>query len=242
MHNRARMIVASFLTKDLYLDWRWGAALLGPAQRRRDRQQRRQLAMGGGHRQRHQAQPRLQPDPPGPPLRPRRRLRAPLPAGAGGGRGQGVHEPWRLTERGDANSTTPSRSSTTTTLPPPSSPGARRIEPWDGLRLSSAAAHSVPAARRSPRRRAEHGAAIVQRHGGEAYVLPHEIDHVANLRALVEQGCDRVLAISSVGSLDAELPVGSLLCPDDFIALHVSLSLLRRRARPPGPALRPGLA
>ncbi len=25
MHNRARMIVASFLTKDLYLDWRWGA-------------------------------------------------------------------------------------------------------------------------------------------------------------------------------------------------------------------------
>jgi deoxyribodipyrimidine photo-lyase len=26
MHNRARMIVASFLAKDLYLDWRWGAA------------------------------------------------------------------------------------------------------------------------------------------------------------------------------------------------------------------------
>jgi deoxyribodipyrimidine photo-lyase len=25
MHNRARMIVASFLTKDLYLDWRAGA-------------------------------------------------------------------------------------------------------------------------------------------------------------------------------------------------------------------------
>jgi 5'-methylthioadenosine phosphorylase len=71
---------------------------------------------------------------------------------------------------------------------------------------------------------AEHGAAIVQRHGGEEYVLPHEIDHVANLRALVEQGCDRVLAIASVGSLDAELPVGSLLCPDDFIALHLGLS------------------
>ena len=71
---------------------------------------------------------------------------------------------------------------------------------------------------------AEHGAAIVQRHGGEEYVLPHEIDHVANLRALVEQGCDRVLAIASVGSLDAELPVGSLLCPDDFIAFHVGLS------------------
>jgi 5'-methylthioadenosine phosphorylase len=71
---------------------------------------------------------------------------------------------------------------------------------------------------------AEHGAAIVQRHDDGSYVLPHEIDHIANLRALVEQGCDRVLAIGSVGSLDAELPVGSLLCPDDFIALHLSLS------------------
>ena len=24
MHNRCRMIVASFLTKDLFIDWRWG--------------------------------------------------------------------------------------------------------------------------------------------------------------------------------------------------------------------------
>jgi 5'-methylthioadenosine phosphorylase len=74
---------------------------------------------------------------------------------------------------------------------------------------------------------AEHGAAIVQRHGGagEPYVLPHEIDHAANLRALAEQGCDRVLAIGSVGSLSAELPVGSLLCPDDFIALQPGPSI-----------------
>ena len=68
---------------------------------------------------------------------------------------------------------------------------------------------------------AEHGAAIVQRHGeaGAPFVLPHRIDHAANLRPLVEQGCDRVLGIGSVGSLSPELPVGSLLCPDDFIAL-----------------------
>ncbi len=68
------------------------------------------------------------------------------------------------------------------------------------------------------------GAAIVQRHGDGPYVLPHEIDHAANMRALLEHGCDRVLAIASVGSLDAGLPVGSLLCPDDFIALHLGLS------------------
>ena len=83
---------------------------------------------------------------------------------------------------------------------------------------------------------AEHGAAIVQRHGEGAYVLPHEIDHAANLRALAEQGCDRVLAIGSVGSLDAELPVGSLLCPDDFIALHLGFSIFadERAHRAPG--------
>lgn len=72
---------------------------------------------------------------------------------------------------------------------------------------------------------AEHGAAIVQRHDGGKYTLPHEIDHVANLKPLAEQGCDRVLAIGSVGSLSAELPVGSLLCPEDFIALHLGLSI-----------------
>jgi 5'-methylthioinosine phosphorylase len=69
---------------------------------------------------------------------------------------------------------------------------------------------------------AEHGAAIVQRHRGAdgRFVLPHAIDHGANLRPLVEQGCDRVLAIGSVGSLDPELGVGSLLCPNDFVALN----------------------
>jgi 5'-methylthioadenosine phosphorylase len=74
---------------------------------------------------------------------------------------------------------------------------------------------------------AEHGAAIVQRHGtvDAAYVLPHQIDHAANLRPLAEQGCDRVLAIGSVGSLSRELPVGSLLCPDDFIALETGPSV-----------------
>lgn len=74
---------------------------------------------------------------------------------------------------------------------------------------------------------AEHGAAIVQRHGaGDGpYVLPHRIDHEANLRPLAEQGVDRVLAISSVGSLQPRLPVGTLVCPDDFIALHLDHSI-----------------
>lgn len=72
---------------------------------------------------------------------------------------------------------------------------------------------------------AQHDVSIMQRHGRDTYTLPHKIDHVANLRALLRQGCDRVLAIGSVGSLSAELPIGSLLCPDDFIALHLGPSV-----------------
>lgn len=60
----------------------------------------------------------------------------------------------------------------------------------------------------------------VQRHGVEGgYVLPHLIDHAATMRYLVELGCDRVLALSSVGGLISELTPGTMLCPDDFIAL-----------------------
>jgi len=73
---------------------------------------------------------------------------------------------------------------------------------------------------------ADQGAAIVQRHGADGgFVLPHAIDHEANLRPLLEQGCDRVLGIGSVGSLHPALEVGSLVCPDDFIALNLGDSI-----------------
>ncbi len=75
---------------------------------------------------------------------------------------------------------------------------------------------------------AEQGAAIVQRHraADDGFVLPHAIDHAATLRPLLEQGCDRVLGIGSVGSLrPEELGVGSLVCPDDFIALNLGDSV-----------------
>jgi len=41
------------------------------------------------------------------------------------------------------------------------------------------------------------------------------------MRAVAEAGCDRVLALSSVGGLRPELGPGTLLVPDDFIALDV---------------------
>lgn len=60
---------------------------------------------------------------------------------------------------------------------------------------------------------------VLARHGTDAYVLPHRIDHVANMRALAAAGCDRVLAIGSVGGLRPELEPGTFVCLDDFIAL-----------------------
>jgi 5'-methylthioadenosine phosphorylase len=74
---------------------------------------------------------------------------------------------------------------------------------------------------------AKHGAFVLQRHDRDgAFTLPHRIDHVANLRAIAAEGCDRVLAVASVGSLKPALGVGSLVCPDDFIALQLGLSAL----------------
>jgi 5'-methylthioadenosine phosphorylase len=81
------------------------------------------------------------------------------------------------------------------------------------------------------RRRPAHGAAgpvtildagefvVLQRHGLDEYAPAHLVDPARNLMALVAVGCDRVLALSSVGSLRADLVVGTHLVPDDFIAL-----------------------
>ena len=66
---------------------------------------------------------------------------------------------------------------------------------------------------------------VIQRHGVDRYAPPHLIDHRANLTALLDAGCDRVLAISSVGSLQTELGVGATVLPHDFIALQLGYSL-----------------
>ena len=59
---------------------------------------------------------------------------------------------------------------------------------------------------------------VIQRHGDE-YALPHQIDHAANMHALAEAGCDRIVGIGSVGGLRRELGPGTFLCPHDFVAL-----------------------
>lgn len=56
------------------------------------------------------------------------------------------------------------------------------------------------------------------RHGFDRSVPAHLVDHRNNIRVLCDLGCDRVLALGSVGSLRSDLEVGTLVCPDDFFA------------------------
>jgi len=51
------------------------------------------------------------------------------------------------------------------------------------------------------------------------YVLPHLINHQANLAALKALGIRDVVAVNSTGSLKKDLPPGSIVVPDDFILL-----------------------
>ena len=74
---------------------------------------------------------------------------------------------------------------------------------------------------------------LLQRHGWGGYTAPHLVDHVANLRALVALGCDRILAINSSGSLRTSFGVGTFVLADDFVAFGPDTEHLHRRARPP---------
>jgi 5'-methylthioadenosine phosphorylase len=66
---------------------------------------------------------------------------------------------------------------------------------------------------------------ILQRHGFDQYVRAHEIDHRANITALHAASCDRVLGLSSTGSLRRDWGVGTTVCPDDFYAPQVNVTI-----------------
>lgn len=60
---------------------------------------------------------------------------------------------------------------------------------------------------------------VLMRHTAAGDVPAHLVDHHAHVRALCAAGCDRVLAIGSGGGLRPELGPGTVLVPDDFLAL-----------------------
>ena len=63
--------------------------------------------------------------------------------------------------------------------------------------------------------------ALILRHGHDPaeYILPHLINHRANLQALKDLGVAEVVGINSTGSLKKELTPGTIVIPDDFITL-----------------------
>jgi 5'-methylthioadenosine phosphorylase len=67
----------------------------------------------------------------------------------------------------------------------------------------------------------------IPRHGFDRSIPAHLVDHRSTIRAACELGCNRVLALGSAGSLDKDLEVGTLICPEDFYAPEVAPSFYR---------------
>ncbi len=65
-------------------------------------------------------------------------------------------------------------------------------------------------------------AVFIHRHGNgtRKHILPHLVNHAANLKALKDLGVEEVYAVNSTGSLKRRLKPGTLVVPDDFIMLE----------------------
>lgn len=76
------------------------------------------------------------------------------------------------------------------------------------------------------------GIVFIARHGTEPrrHVLPHLINHKANLTALKERGVREILGIHSTGSLKRRLKPGMLVVPDDYILLGAGPTVVREKA------------
>jgi 5'-methylthioadenosine phosphorylase len=74
--------------------------------------------------------------------------------------------------------------------------------------------------------------ALILRHGHDpaGYILPHLINHRANLQALKDLGAAEVVGINSTGSLRRELCPGMVVIPDDFITLTATPSVHQNKA------------
>ncbi len=80
---------------------------------------------------------------------------------------------------------------------------------------------------------------LILRHGNDldSYILPHMINHAANLHALKELGVNEVVGINSTGSLKKDLCPGTIVIPDDFITLCATPTIHENRAVHITPAL-----
>jgi 5'-methylthioadenosine phosphorylase len=73
---------------------------------------------------------------------------------------------------------------------------------------------------------------FIIRHGNDPaeYILPHKINHHANLQALKDLGVTEVIGINSTGSLKKNLRPGMIVIPDDFITLTATPTIHQNKA------------
>lgn len=72
----------------------------------------------------------------------------------------------------------------------------------------------------------------ILRHGNDTdnYILPHLINHRANLQALKDLGAKEIVGINSTGSLKKDLCPGMIVIPDDFITLTATPTIHQNSA------------
>jgi 5'-methylthioadenosine phosphorylase len=85
------------------------------------------------------------------------------------------------------------------------------------------------------------GAIFLPRHGIAMDTPPHRINHRANILALRESGVDGVVCVCSTGSLNPEIPPGTLVVPDDYINFGRPLTFYDDEIQHIVPALDEGL-
>lgn len=81
--------------------------------------------------------------------------------------------------------------------------------------------------------------ALIPRHGNnpDQYILPHMINHRANLQALNDLGVAEIVGINSTGSLRKNLCPGMIVIPDDFIKLSATPTIYQNSANHVTPCL-----
>jgi len=80
---------------------------------------------------------------------------------------------------------------------------------------------------------------FIVRHGNDPaeYILPHRINHRANLQALKDLGVTEVIGINSTGSLKKNLYPGMIVIPDDFITLMATPTIHQNKTSHITPSL-----
>ena len=84
-------------------------------------------------------------------------------------------------------------------------------------------------------------AIFLPRHGIAMDTPPHRINHRANISALKESGVDGVVCVCSTGSLNPEIPPGTLVVPHDYINFGMPLTFYDDEIRHIVPELDRGL-